>query len=199
MERSETRTCIHGDWEGNVCKCHPGYVTDFNAIAVNAQYCESNAKDIVEERASYDSGHYYHLLGVSLTVALFAAASLVLLVAVVTVMDKFRTRERINRAKRKLIEFEAARLKRDGGNEMLATTWTPSKRFKCIRELETSVKVVTRRARALAVYKPEGKKELELKPGLEISDVTEVGNGWCKGKVNDKSGFFPSTFVEMLD
>ena len=182
-----------------MCKCHPGYVTDFDAIAVNTQYCGSNARDVVEQRGSYNSGHYYHLLGVSFTVVLFAAVSLVLFVAIVIVMDKFRTRNRIKIVKRKLIEFEAARLKRDGGDEMLATTWTPSKKFKCIRELETSVKVVTRRARALAVYKPEGKRELELKPGLEISDVVEVGNGWCKGKVDGKSGFFPSTFIEMLD
>ena len=38
-----------------------------------------------------------------------------------------------------------------------------------------------------------------MKVGEIITDVTAVGEGWCKGKLGSNTGMFPEKFVEFLE
>ena len=192
-----SKECVHGDWEDGVCECHVGYATYFDETALSQQYCTSDAKEVAERRVSYEPGHYLHLLAMTLTVLVAVAACVVFITAVAAMIDKVRTKRKIREWRHRLIAFEAARLKRDGAEETRATVWTPSKNFQCINQQKTDVKERVK-AKAVAAYKPENETELELKPGMIITDVVFAENGWCKGRAKGKTGFFPATFVEML-
>jgi len=47
-------------------------------------------------------------------------------------------------------------------------------------------------------YKPENEDELELQVGDTIQILSEVEEGWWKGKLNGKVGVFPSNFVKEI-
>lgn len=180
-----------------MCKCHAGYATYFEETALSPQYCTSDAKEVSERRVSYDPGHYLHLLAMTLTVLVAVAACVVFITAVAAIIDKVRTKKKIREWRHRLIAFEAGRLKRDGAEDARAVIWTPSKSFHCINQQKADVKERLK-AKAVAAYKPESEAELELKPGMIITDVVLIENGWCKGRAKGKTGFFPATFVEML-
>ena len=48
-------------------------------------------------------------------------------------------------------------------------------------------------------YAPEQDDELGLEVGDIVSFITEVEEGWWRGQLKDRTGIFPSNFVEELD
>ncbi|OWF38490.1 SH3 domain-containing protein 19-like [Mizuhopecten yessoensis] len=50
---------------------------------------------------------------------------------------------------------------------------------------------------ALHAFNGEGDDELSFSEGDRILVLENLGSDWCKGKLNNKCGIFPSTFVEM--
>ena len=47
-------------------------------------------------------------------------------------------------------------------------------------------------------YDAQDDDELSLKVGDIISVLSEEEEGWWKGQLADKTGFFPSTFVALI-
>lgn len=54
--------------------------------------------------------------------------------------------------------------------------------------------------RALYAYESTSDSELSLKPGdvLEVLSCEE-GDAWWSGAIDDREGWFPSSYVELLD
>jgi len=53
--------------------------------------------------------------------------------------------------------------------------------------------------RVLFSYSPDQEDELQLEPGDEIEFISEVEDGWWKGKLRGTVGIFPSNFVEPAE
>jgi hypothetical protein len=53
--------------------------------------------------------------------------------------------------------------------------------------------------KALFSYSPEQDDELRLDVGDIIDYITEVEEGWWRGKLKGKVGIFPSNFVSDVD
>lgn len=48
-------------------------------------------------------------------------------------------------------------------------------------------------------YEAQDEDELTLHVGDVIDFMCEVEDGWWRGKLNGKTGLFPSNFVELVD
>lgn len=55
-----------------------------------------------------------------------------------------------------------------------------------------------KKCRVLFSYQPKHDDELELKLEDVVEFLSEVEDGWWKGKLRGRVGVFPSNFVEML-
>jgi hypothetical protein len=55
-----------------------------------------------------------------------------------------------------------------------------------------------KKCRVLFSYQPKHEDELELKSDDVVDFLTEVEDGWWKGRLRGRVGVFPSNFVEML-
>ena len=54
--------------------------------------------------------------------------------------------------------------------------------------------------RVLHPYDPQNDGDLALKTGDWVTlEDTPYGGGWWKGSVDDRSGWFPKTYVEYVD
>ena len=55
-----------------------------------------------------------------------------------------------------------------------------------------------KKCRVLFSYQPKHDDELELKLDDQVEFLSEVEDGWWKGKLRGRVGVFPSNFVEMM-
>merc|ERR1719219_2790369 len=62
---------------------------------------------------------------------------------------------------------------------------------------KNKVTKITKWCRVLFSYDPVHEDELELKVDQLIEFMSEVEDGWWRGRVGGKIGVFPSNFVEM--
>ena len=52
--------------------------------------------------------------------------------------------------------------------------------------------------RALYDYEPQGPEELALREGDIVEVVSNAEDPWWEGRLKNKSGMFPSNFVERV-
>lgn len=55
----------------------------------------------------------------------------------------------------------------------------------------------TRIAKAVHEFNGEDPSELHFKVGEIIQVIREIDNDWCEGMIDDRSGIFPTSFVEI--
>ena len=58
---------------------------------------------------------------------------------------------------------------------------------------------VNRRCKVVYSYKQNNNDELNLAVGDELDVLEEVEEGWWRGRLNNKTGVFPSNFVVLLE
>ncbi|XP_064405548.1 uncharacterized protein LOC135350490 isoform X3 [Halichondria panicea] len=58
--------------------------------------------------------------------------------------------------------------------------------------------IKSRRAKVAYSYVAESPDELSLEPGQIVEVIAEEEEGWCRGRLNNKEGVFPSNFIEFI-